>query len=171
MRNNEVYKTDDTQKATNETLTFKLWLYFVLFAALIFILLWFMQVMFLQSYYSSMKKNEVIKLAEKIESEYKNGNFLEIVDNIAYKNMSNIYIYDLSGNLKYSSTNSATIFQTPSKVAILDLSKVLSRILKNEKISYTIKLDKFKSDIFIYGKIIWEIIVIIYFFRINKFFG
>ena len=153
MRNNEVYKTDDTQKATNETLTFKLWLYFVLFAALIFILLWFMQVMFLQSYYSSMKKNEVIKLAEKIESEYKNGNFLEIVDNIAYKNMSNIYIYDLSGNLKYSSTNSATIFQTPSKVAILDLSKVLSRILKNEKISYTIKLDKFKSDIFIYGKI------------------
>ena len=89
----EENKITFNEKSTNETLTFKLWLYFVLFAALIFILLWFMQVIFLQSYYSSMKKNEVIKLAQIIENEYKNGNFSEIADSIAYKNMSNIYIW------------------------------------------------------------------------------
>lgn len=153
MKKTEESKLNFNEKSTNETLTFKLWLYFVLFAALIFILLWFMQVIFLQSYYSSMKKNEVIKLAQIIESEYKNGNFSEIADNIAYKNMSNIYIYDLSGNLRYSSTSSTTIFQTSNKIALIDVSKVFSMLLKSGKISYTIKLDKFKSDIFIYGKI------------------
>ena len=60
--------------ANKNTLTFKIWLYFFIFAIALFIILWFMQVIFIQSYYSSMKKSEVHKIAENIENSiiYKN---------------------------------------------------------------------------------------------------
>ena len=94
MKNSKVEKTT--------TLTFKLWIYFVSFAISIFIVLWFMQVILLQSYYSSMKKNEVIRLANQIEENYDSDNIKDIMDNIAYKNASSIFLMDLTGEVKYS---------------------------------------------------------------------
>ena len=71
MKNN--FKVTSNENKTY-TLTLKLWGYFVFFAISIFVILWFMQVILLQSYYSSMKKAEVSKLVEQIERNYDEEN-------------------------------------------------------------------------------------------------
>ena len=152
-------------KGTN-TLTFKLWLYFIVFAILLFIILWFMQVIFLQSYYSSMKKSEVIRLSEDIKEEYLKGNYEESIDKLAYKNGITVYAIDLEGNVKYTSgsvvgninnlnsnINNNMINQAPTRPNNLNVEDLIKRIKENnsKKISYTFKLDRFKTEVFVYG--------------------
>ncbi len=142
---------------STDSLTYKMWRYFVLFAISIFIILWFMQVIFLQSYYSSMKKNEVIKLASKVEKEFNSGDSSEYIDNVAYKNVSNIYILDSNGNTIYSSESSISQnVGVPSRPYKISVSEVIEGINSSpsKKFSYTFKLDKFKSEVFLYGKVI-----------------
>lgn len=142
------------------TLTFKLGLYFITFAIVIFIILWFMQVIFLQSYYSSMKKSEVIRLSDEIEKEYLNGNYVESIDKIAYKNASSIFLFNLDGKIEYMSsglgTNSNNNLQIPSRPLSINVEEVIHKLINssNKKIEYTFKLDKFKSEIYVYGRLI-----------------
>ncbi|MEG2310914.1 MAG: HAMP domain-containing sensor histidine kinase [Clostridia bacterium] len=140
------------------TLTFKLWIYFVSFAIVLFIILWFMQVIFLQSYYSSMKKSEIARLATDVENEYANGEYSDLLDNIAYKNASNIFIFDKTGKIKYSSSNLLSeqtgISQMPSRPILIETDGIVEKIIQspNQKISYTINIDKFKSQLYVYGR-------------------
>ncbi|MDO4283506.1 MAG: HAMP domain-containing sensor histidine kinase [Clostridia bacterium] len=147
-------------KGTN-TLAFKLWMYFVVFAVSLFVILWFMQVIFLQSYYSSMKKSEVIKLATDIEDAYISGNFVDLVDNIAYRNSSTVFIFDTLGNIIYTSNQSNTsdsdkISTIPDRHLAIDTSGVVEKILNspNQKISYNLNVEKLKTELFVYGKLI-----------------
>lgn len=146
-------------KSTN-TLAFKLWMYFVAFAVSLFIILWFMQVIFLQSYYSSMKKNEVIKLATDIEIAYKTGNFKDLIDTIAYRNSSSIFIFDILGNVIYTSNQSSmtdsNISTIPDRHIAIDTSGIVEKIMSspNQKISYNLKVEKLKTELFVYGKTI-----------------
>ena len=154
-------------KSNNKTntLTFKLWLYFIAFAILLFLLLWFMQVIMLQSYYSSMKKNEIAKLSTEVESDYLANN-TESIDKIAFKNACSIYVFDLDGDIKYMSTQPGDIsnsldgntgnVQIPSRNYNISIQEAITRInsSQNKKISYTIKLDRFKSEIYVYGRLI-----------------
>jgi signal transduction histidine kinase len=153
-------KNENKKEGFNgNSLTFTLWLYFVLFAASLFLILWFMQVIFLQSYYSSMKKGEVIKLASELEEAYIKGDFTEYMDKIAYKNVSNIFIYDLDGNLKYSSENSfrqnESLAQIPIHKNNFDIESIVAALINNpdKKINYTLKIDRVKSEMFIYGSV------------------
>ncbi len=154
LNNSKENVTQIVKKEKNISLTYKIWIYFVLFAVSIFIILWFMQVIFLQSYYSSMKKNEVVKLATKIEEEYSSGDFSDYIDSVAYKNVSNIYIINKVGNIVYSSNSNTQNSQLPTRPYVVDLGSVINTILEspNHKMNYTLKLDKLKSEIFIYGK-------------------
>lgn len=149
-------------KIKNNSLTFTLWLYFLAFAISIFLILWFMQVIFLQSYYSSMKKSEVIKLSSDIEEKYKKGDFLDFLDNIAYKNASNIFIFDKNGEIIYSSSNqnqpnkNNNISQFHSRLISIDTTGMVDKIKENtdQKISYMLKVDKPKTELYVYGKLI-----------------
>ena len=102
-----------------------------------------MQVIFIQSYYSSMKKSEVHKIASNIETEYnKSKDYEEYIDNIAYKNASSIFILDKIGNVIYSSNNSSgqgNITQVPTRPITIDTTGLVNKILSNSnnKISYT----------------------------------
>lgn len=144
---------------TNQTntLTFRLWSYFTAFAILLFVILWFMQVILLQSYYSSMKKSEVIKLSDEIEREYINGNYVEDIDKIAYKNASSIFLFDLNGNIKYASygANNSNI-QAPTRPILINIDEIIQKMNESQakKISYTVRLDRFKTEIYVYGRII-----------------
>ncbi len=139
------------------TLTFNFWIYFVSFSILLFIILWIMQVILLQNYYSIMKKIEIEKLAMEIEGEYGNEDFESYLDYIAYKNSSTIVIFDIHDNIYYSSSNlleknelsNIPLRQSPIKIQDIK-EKILSSI--NQKISYTINVDKFKSATFVYAK-------------------
>lgn len=150
MRNDN-YKTN--------TLTFKLWTYFIAFAIAIFVILWFMQVILLQSYYSSMKKNEVAKLSKQIEDNYNNENLSEIIDNIAYKNALNIFLFDKSGNILYNSANSSSdgnVSQMPSRPILIETTGIVEKILNSasKRISYTIDVNRYNSKLYVYGKLL-----------------
>jgi signal transduction histidine kinase len=66
----------------SRSLKFKLWTYFLLFAGLLLLLLWSLQVFFLNSYYQDMKIRETAAAAAKIETLYQAGEFSEIRDRI-----------------------------------------------------------------------------------------
>lgn len=141
------------------TLTFKLWKYFIVFAISIFILLWFMQVILLQSYYSSMKKNEVDRLSKQIEENFDKDNILSIIDNIAYKNALNIFLFDTDGNMLHNSTNSPSdgnISQIPTRPILIETTGIVEKILNSptKKISYTIDVNKYNTKLYVYGKLI-----------------
>lgn len=130
---------------------------FFIFAIALFIILWFMQVIFIQSYYSSMKKSEVHKIAENIEIEYNNSDTYEdYIDNIAYKNAASIFIFDKNSNMIYSSNNSSgqgNVTQMPTRPVTIDTSEFVEKIQSSpiKRVNYTLKIDKFKSELYVYG--------------------
>lgn len=146
---------------TTNTLTIKIWRYFVCFAISIFIILWLMQVIFLQSYYRTMKKIETENVGNEIESIYKiDENYETNIDKIALKNFLNVYIIDLEGNLNYSSFGnnifSNSKLQILSKNINIDIDEVIKKVKEsgNKKIKETLKVDRLKSEFFIYAKLI-----------------
>lgn len=140
-----------------KSLKFKLWAYFSIFAISIFIILWFAQVIFLQSYYTTMKKAEVIKLSEKIYDEYKKGNFINSIDQIAYKNSIGISIVDTYGNVLYTSQIQEDDNPRNQKPNILlNNADIVNQIINspNGKVSYTMQIDRIKSKLFVYGMLL-----------------
>lgn len=82
---------------------FKLWVYFAVFTAFIFIILWLMQTVFLQSFYNDMLISDTKKVAEKIRSHGTDADIEKKIDELARDNTVIILITDESGKLLYSS--------------------------------------------------------------------
>ncbi len=80
----------------------KLWCYFSIFTVIIFCILWFTQIVFLQNFYNDIMikkiKNNIYDIIEKQNNE----NLIDIIDNIAYKNSLLIFITDWNGNIIYT---------------------------------------------------------------------
>ncbi len=152
----------------SKSLNFMLWLYFIALAVIIFVLLWFMQVVFLQTYYSSMKKNETAQIGTEVENIFKNSlDFKEQIDKTAYRNSASIYILSLNGDLFYTNTtftgtnfynqsDSGYVAQMPGRNISIDISDIAKSISEtdNKKISYTLDIDRLKTQIYVYGKVI-----------------
>ncbi|MBQ6519255.1 MAG: HAMP domain-containing histidine kinase [Anaerolineaceae bacterium] len=81
----------------------KLWLYFILFAALIFSLLWVMQTLGLQGFYDDMMKNNIRNAGKAIAAASGSENFFEIIDRLSFEDSLLVFITDEEGNLIYSS--------------------------------------------------------------------
>ena len=148
-----------SETKTAKTLTFKLWGYFITFAILIFIVLWFMQVIFLQSYYSSMKKSEIIRLSDEVEEEYFNGDYADKIDKLAYKNATYVFLFDTEGNVKYASAGeniNGLNIQSINRPITFNMDEITKKMINspNGKLSYTLKLDRFKTEIFVYGRLL-----------------
>jgi len=85
---------------------FKLWVWMVAFVALLLILLWMFQIVFLDSFYTSMKMSELKKEGYKITDLVANGNKEEAkkqIDRLSYENNASITIIDIKGNELYAS--------------------------------------------------------------------
>lgn len=148
-----------SENRTTKTLTFRLWGYFITFAILIFIVLWFMQVIFLQSYYSSMKKSEIIRLSDEVEEEYFNGDYADKIDKLAYKNATYVFLFDTDGNVKYASAGeniNGLNIQSINRPITFNMDEITKKMINspNGKLSYTLKLDRFKTEIFVYGRLL-----------------
>lgn len=78
-----------------KSIRFKLWAYFILFAALLIGLIWFLQIFFLNNYYEKMKSAEITKLANEIIESYEeeNQNPFKLVDILEDVYASNEDIY------------------------------------------------------------------------------
>lgn len=155
-----------------------LWLYFIVLAVIIFVMLWCMQVFFLQTYYRTMKKAETVQIGNEIENIFTESlDFKREIDQIAYKNSASIYILSQEGELFYtntlfsggqnssvnntSGTTNATIAngnnaQMPGRNVSIDISDIATRISQSSsgKIAYTLEIAKFDTEVYVYGKVI-----------------
>ena len=87
----------------HNSIKFKTWLYFILFAGFLMILLWVLQVLFLNNFYDVMKDEQTQRVAKSIEIDYQQkstGRFLKSVENISNSNDMFIYVASPDG-LKY----------------------------------------------------------------------
>lgn len=83
-------------------LKFKIWLYFVLFAALLMGILWFLQIFFLDTYYEEMKISQTKRVANSIISRYGEGNLVEYISELSQKNDMFIHIETGDGAIIFS---------------------------------------------------------------------
>ena len=91
-------------KPDYKSIKFKTWLYFILFAGFLMLLLWLLQVLFLNSFYATMKGEQTKNVAKTIETAYEtksNQRFLEKVEDISSTNDMFIYIVSSDGSTMY----------------------------------------------------------------------
>lgn len=84
------------------SIKFKTWLYFVLFTGLLMIVLWGLQVIFLNNFYEGMKTQQTKATIEDVNDAYDNytsDRFLKRIDSIARSNDLYIYLADIQGNI------------------------------------------------------------------------
>ena len=65
------------------SLRLKIWLYFIAFAFIVIVLLWFFQVFFLENFYEKMKVNDVREIAQKMADDFEYYGYREYKENIA----------------------------------------------------------------------------------------
>lgn len=73
-----------------------------MFSAIILVLLWLLQIVFLSSFYNSMKRSEIIKIGETVQKAYEEEDFEDTISDIAFSNSILIFITDENGNALYS---------------------------------------------------------------------
>lgn len=86
------------------SIKFKTWLYFILFAGFLMVLLWVLQVLFLNNFYDVMKDEQTQRVAKTIEIDYQkksNARFLQSVENISNSNDMFIYVVSYDGKTMY----------------------------------------------------------------------
>ncbi len=89
-------------KIKKNSISKKIWLYFIIFSVLILAFLWLFQVTFLGTYYKWVKTNEIKKVVNKIEDEYKEDDFLDKLDQLTFNTGMCIEIADATTHLTYS---------------------------------------------------------------------
>ena len=88
----------------HNSIKFKTWLYFILFAGFLMILLWILQVLFLNNFYDVMKDEQTQRVAKTIEIDYQqksSSKFLKSVENISNSNDMFIYVVSYDGKTMY----------------------------------------------------------------------
>lgn len=91
-------------KIDYRSIKFKTWLYFILFAGFLMVILWCLQVLFLNSFYGVMKDEQTQQVARNIRSAYRNsdaGAFIETVSAISNSNDMFIYVASYDGKTMY----------------------------------------------------------------------
>ncbi len=81
----------------------KLWLWFVLFAAVIFLVLWLLQTVFLQSFYNDMAIRGVERAAKEIVAHAGETDFYDVIDEIAGENSLLVFVTDGQRRILYGS--------------------------------------------------------------------
>ena len=90
----------------------KLWMYFVLFTAIIFSLLWVLQTVFLQSFYNTMLENKTRAAAEKMVSSSSDADFTTVIDDLSADNTLLVFVTDTEGTILYSSDSYKSYYRS-----------------------------------------------------------
>lgn len=84
------------------TIRNKVFLFFICFCAVILVVLWLFQVVFLDNFYEEIKKNEVKSFASTIKKNFNNSNFSEVTDELTVLNAFSVKILNMNGQTVYS---------------------------------------------------------------------
>jgi signal transduction histidine kinase len=140
------------EKIDFKSLKFKIWIYFAIFAVIILLLLWLLQIVFINTYYEGMKKSEVINTANKIINSFSNNSFQNTIDEYAYEKDININIYNLNGNLIYASNIDEI---RPVRPLIVEFQVLLNKLGNNKgEFIYKQESTRFNIPMLIYGRML-----------------
>lgn len=89
----------------------KLWLYFILFSAIIFVTLWLLQTVFLQNFYNGMAIRNIQKVATQIAEQRDSEDLESVIDNFARNDSLLIFLTDWQGNVIYSADQNKSVYQ------------------------------------------------------------
>lgn len=98
-------KRSDKAARKRRSLRSYVWLYFMVFALLILLLLWVFQYFFLASYYRSAKIRSVSNAAKNITRKYDSGDLRSVLKRTAFDNSMCIVITDNAGNVIVGENN------------------------------------------------------------------
>lgn len=143
-------------KLDYKSIKFKTWLYFILFATFLMITLWVLQVLFLNSFYATMKDEQTKNVAKSIESAYKSKSylqFLEKVNEISDSNDIFIYIVSSDGNTMYFSPAGN---DTDSEYYAEQINTVNKYMIENNTTSAYLKIrgDDRSKEVLAYGNVL-----------------
>ncbi|MDD4564971.1 MAG: ATP-binding protein [Eubacteriales bacterium] len=126
-----------------ESLKFKIWIYFSLFAVVLMAILWFLQILFLDTYYEKMKIAEALKTANAIISHYGEDDLAEYISSISYANDMYIHIETGDGTIIFSPTinldrppqpnNSFFVKKAAVKNALVNGTQKAASVIINER--------------------------------------
>lgn len=138
----------------NKSLKFKLWLYFILFTAIIMTILWFLQIVFLNTYYKSMKTNEIKKIGNTLVSEYGKEDFEDIIYSTSFKRGIIIQILNEKGELIVPSIGFGE--PRPPRAEPIETTMFIEKLLDSEdgKVLYTVDNFKLRSPTVVYGAVL-----------------
>ena len=89
-------------KREKVSIKWKIFIYILSFCAILLALLWFVQTVYLNSFYRAIKKNELSEAREKVKSAINNNNLKDIVDSISSEYDICIIIADKNAKQVYS---------------------------------------------------------------------
>lgn len=147
------------------SLRFKLWAYFFLFAVCLMAALWLMQTIFLQPYYQEMKSKDILRTAHSIASAYSQASDLDAdalhaeIKNIAYKNDMYIYLQSTDGEITLRSDSDTAQYYPPgiASFRVDERFRILQRQLaQSPSGTITLKLESpsGKNDMMAFGQLI-----------------
>lgn len=141
-------------KIDKRSLNFKLWLYFVSFAAAIMALLWLLQIVFLNSYYESMKTKEISRIGNELAAKYGSSDFENALVETSFSEGISINILDQTGKLIYP-LDIFDIIRQP-RLNSGTFSDFLARLYGSETdhVVYTRTDDRVSNPILVYGAIL-----------------
>lgn len=126
----------------------KLWSGFALFTAIIFIILWLLQTVFLQNFYNSMAIDNIKNVARQIKEHQNDENLTEIINDYAYHSALLIFLTDWAGNVIYSADEHNSLYQHQidgSGSAEVQLNSEISA-LHNLPLEYNVFLEKLENS-------------------------
>lgn len=152
-----------------KSLKYKLWTYFIIFASLIVILLWLLQIVFFNSYYETMKINEIKNIGNSLVTHYGKEGF----ENLLYTTSRNegivIQILDQDGSLIYPLNNIIDIIRQP-KLDYKIFAEFLINLYNSEDnyVIYYRDDSRLRNPTLIYGAILQNDVGSNYFLYINS---
>lgn len=158
MKQINILFSDIRKKFRKIPLRLKIWIYFVIYTTIVFVLLWFFQIIFLENFYENMKIRDVITEGEFLAESYMNDSFddssyEELLNQSSMKNDMCIEIIDKYGRSMYSEKafGDCLIHSRDGTLATM-----LSKLKKspNGEILYRGKSPRSSLESFIYGKIL-----------------
>lgn len=136
-----------------KSLKFKLWAYFAIFAVVLMAILWFLQIIFLETYYEDMKTKEIVRAANSIAGDY--GEFdLSKMEEFSYKDDMYIHLESANGFVIYTASSS---FQRPSMIAGQRDVEVVKQLLRKSPtgaVSFTLDNQPGGVKTLVYGMLI-----------------
>lgn len=143
------------KRANSMNLRSKIFCLFLLFIAIVFILMWLLEVVFLQSFYPIFKKSQTVRAAKRIEKIYTSDIYdNDEIQSIAINNNACVEIIDADGTEKIRvDVMNGNCLLHGNRV---DIYILLDKLSDSENGEITLKMydSKVQSDVIVHGIII-----------------